>query len=209
VIGNRCCIGVKNFIAPGAYLSNDTCLPPLSSSYETDDAHPSYRAYCRPTFASPPAWLVVFVGWPILLFITVVKLIPWLYGLYIMVTAAKENGWYDGDITTVYDAFMWWTEPERLLYYIVLRLLRRCITPFLELAMVIMIKHLVIGKFRVLDAHGKAQSWNKFKYWLMSKVCGLWITLTANYSTYVRGIDYNKPYMRFCRLLFPSVVDSV
>ena len=35
-----------------------TCLGPLSSSHEKDDAEPHYRNYCRTAFKPPPAFMV-------------------------------------------------------------------------------------------------------------------------------------------------------
>jgi hypothetical protein len=42
--------------------------------------------------------------------------------------------------------------------------------PFIQLALVIIIKRLVIGRFTPMNAEEKAQPWNQFRYWLMLKV---------------------------------------
>ena len=59
---------------------------PQSSSHETEDADPTYRQYCRPTFPSPPWTYILFLGLPIMLAITAVKFIPWFCILKLMVS---------------------------------------------------------------------------------------------------------------------------
>ena len=145
-IGDRCSIGVKSAIAPGTTLDSDTCLGPLSSSYEAAEAEPHYRNYCRTAFIQPPAGLVLFVGIPILLFVVIVSRIPWYIGLMLMVSNAKLNGWYDSDIHSILHAFLWWITPQRLFYYFLLRMIRRCLVPYVHLGLAILIKHFVIGK---------------------------------------------------------------
>ena len=44
-------------------------------------------------------------------------------------------------------AFLWWITPQRLVYYFLLRIVRRCFVPFMRLGLVIIIKKTVIGKF--------------------------------------------------------------
>ena len=43
-------------------------------------------------------------------------------------------------------AFLWWITPQRLVYYFLLRIVRRCFVPFMRLGLVIIIKKTVIGK---------------------------------------------------------------
>ena len=73
------------FIFIGAVLPSGTCLGPLSSSHEKDDAEPHYRNYCRQAFQQPPAYLILFLGVPLLLCVLAVGLIPWYYALQFMV----------------------------------------------------------------------------------------------------------------------------
>ena len=83
---SRCCVGIKTQVAAGATLPSGTCMGPLSSSHEKDDAEPHYRNYCRPAFQQPPAYLILFVGCPVLLCVLAVGLIPWYYALLWMVS---------------------------------------------------------------------------------------------------------------------------
>jgi hypothetical protein len=51
-----------------------------------------------------------------------------------------------------------------------IRLLYHCAVPFGRLFLIVLIKRLVIGKFTAMGPEEKAQPWNRFRYWLMSKV---------------------------------------
>lgn len=42
-------------------------------------------------------------------------------------------------------AFEWWITPQRLMYYFLLRIVRRCVIPFIRLALIIVIKKFIIG----------------------------------------------------------------
>jgi acetyltransferase-like isoleucine patch superfamily enzyme len=161
---------VKCAIAPGSDLPEDTCLGPLSSSHEVEDASPDYRNYCRTAFASPPTLLVLLIGIPILMIVNVMALIPWFICLKIMVTQAKTEGWYKSNLTTIFDAFLWWITPQRLVYYFMLRIIRRCVVPFIRLAFTILIKRTFIGKFTAMNDREKLKPWNTFRYWLMARL---------------------------------------
>ena len=95
------------------------------------EAEENYRDYCRTSFPSPPVWLIVLVGFPILLAVAVIARIPWFIGLKIMVADAKLHGWYRSDPDTMLQAFLWWITPQRLAYYFILRMIRRCVVRFL------------------------------------------------------------------------------
>jgi hypothetical protein len=56
------------------------------------------------------------------------------------------------------------------MYYFLLRVVRRCVVPFMRLFLVILIKWTVIGRFTPLTAEEKEHPWNRFRYWLMSKL---------------------------------------
>lgn len=162
---------MKSTVAAGAVLPEGTCMGPLSSSWESDvDSDPLYRQYCRPTYQSPPGWMIVFIGVPIMLLVLLISFIPWYFVLKLMVYHAKANGWYDGDLHSIYKAFLWWITPQRLFYFFILRIVKRCVMPFIKLFVIIIIKWTVIGKFEEMDREEKQRPWNRFRYWLMSKL---------------------------------------
>ena len=170
VIGDRCSIGAKSIIAPGAVLVSGTQMGPLSSSHEQEDAQPSNRKYCRPGFPSPPLWLVVLCGMPILAAVALVSYAPWVLVLRAMVMDARDAGWYKSDLTSVYSAFLWWITPQRMVYYFLLRIIHRCIVPPVRLLVVVLIKWSVIGRFTPQDKQRRMCGVNLFRYWLMAKL---------------------------------------
>ena len=170
-IGNNCSIGLKSVVTAGSILPSDTHIGPLSSSYESEtDSDPMNRQYCRPTYPSPPIYLIVLVGIPILLSVLAISFIPWFFVLKLMVLEAKDNGWYQSEIHSIYHAFLWWITPQRLFYFFLLRICKRCVVPFMRLFVIILIKWTLIGRFKVMKEHEKQTSWNCFRYWLMAKL---------------------------------------
>ena len=123
-IGRACSVGVKATLAPGTMMQPGTCLGPLSSSHEMQDADPDNRNYCRTAFEQPPWTYIVFLGVPTLAFVNVVAYVPWYFGLTLMVYNAKAYGWYEPEIHTVFHAFLWWIMPQRLFYYFLLRVIK-------------------------------------------------------------------------------------
>lgn len=170
VIGDRCSIGAKSTVAAGSVLLSGTHIGPLSSSHEKDDASPSNLSYCRPAFPSPPWYLILFYGIPVLLAVATVSYAPWVIGLRMMVTDARHSGWYDAQITTMYEAFLWWITPQRMVYYFVLRVIQRCVVPYVRLFVVILLKWSIIGSFRPLSSLERHRPYNLFRYWLMAKL---------------------------------------
>ena len=45
-----------------------------------------------------------------------------------------------------FQAFLWWITPQRLVFYFLLRIVRRCFVPFMRLFLVIVIKKTLIGE---------------------------------------------------------------
>jgi len=140
-IGSGSSLGVKTVVAPGTTIPPKTCLGPLSSfPHESADADVENREYCRPGFLQPQALHILVVGIPLILAVNVVAFVPWYIGLTVMVNDAKTNGWYEGEIHSVFHAFLWWIQPQRLFYYFLLRIIKRCVVPFLRVGLVILIK---------------------------------------------------------------------
>jgi acetyltransferase-like isoleucine patch superfamily enzyme/acyl carrier protein len=170
VIGDRCSIGAKATVAAGSVLLSNTHIGPLSSSHEKDDANPNNLSYCRPSFPSPPWYLIVFYGLPVLASVAMVSYAPWVIGLHLMVSDAKTSGWYTSEITTMYEAFQWWITPQRMGYYFALRVIQRCVVPYVRLLVVILLKWSIIGTFQPLSSLERHRPFNLFRYWLMARL---------------------------------------
>jgi acetyltransferase-like isoleucine patch superfamily enzyme len=188
IIGRRSSIGAKSTIAPGAVIPPDTHVGPLSSSHELEDSSPKNKEYCRPLSLGPPLHLMIFIGAPILLVVTLISYMPWYLLILNMEHSARNNGWYMDDINTIVDAFSWWCTPKRLPYYFVLRILRRTVVPPIKLAAVIFVKKFFIGKFKQQDKERMNKPWNRFRYWLManlmdgSDLCGVAYLVGRHYE---------------------------
>jgi acyl carrier protein len=161
-IEDNCSIGLKSAIAPGAHLTSGTNIGPLSSSHEMGSSEEA-RKYCRTSFTAPPAWMIILIGVPILTVVLAVSYVPWYFGLKFMVMNAKNHGWYVATIHSVHYAFLWWITPQRLKYYFLIRVIKRCIVPYVRLLLVIFIKWTVIGKFTAMSGAEKATDWNRFR----------------------------------------------
>jgi acetyltransferase-like isoleucine patch superfamily enzyme len=71
------------------------------------------------------------------------------------------------DPRTWYDAIEWFVSTERVAVYFGIRLARALVAPFFELAAVLLIKRLIIGKF---VEGGNTSGWSRFQYCLMASL---------------------------------------
>jgi hypothetical protein len=109
-------------------------------------------------------------GIPLMIIVEAFGRIPWFLMLKLMVDSAKTEGWYEAKVYSIYLAFLWWITPQRLFYYFLIRIAKRCIVPIIKIIIVIIIKHMIVGKFKSLDGVEKQSDWNKFRYWIMFKL---------------------------------------
>ncbi len=109
-IGNRCTVGIKANLAPGTVLRDGAHVGPLSSSHsaEVDTAGGADpRQYCRASFPGAPLWAVRCVGLPVLGFIRLLTVIPWVFTLEQMVKTADEYHGKVYGINSMFAAFKW------------------------------------------------------------------------------------------------------
>eukprot|EP00462_Mataza_sp_D1_P022772 CAMPEP_0175134990 /NCGR_PEP_ID=MMETSP0087-20121206/8473_1 /TAXON_ID=136419 /ORGANISM="Unknown Unknown, Strain D1" /LENGTH=1756 /DNA_ID=CAMNT_0016417589 /DNA_START=57 /DNA_END=5323 /DNA_ORIENTATION=- len=178
--GVRVC--AKSTIAPGAYIPDDTCIGPLSSSYELEDAREENENYCRPLFPSPPFLLKLFLGYPLFLIIKAFSVMPVFFIIRIMVKA----DWYKGELEYLFDIVEWFATPERIGFYCATRIYLNCVAPFMYLLGVIIVKRAIVGKFTPGPATGV---WKPFQYWMMNfllpggKLAGTTNLLGRHYET--------------------------
>lgn len=168
-------------------MPSGTHLGPLSSTYAMNDAKPEYRKYCRTSFAGPHICLAL-LGNIVLLFIDLACRIPWLLGICAMVHVVKSHGHYIEKIDSLHDVFLWWINPERLLFYFIVRVMNRCAVPFMRLGLAIFFKWTIIGRFTPMDSEEKAKPWNVFRYWLMQRLVP---TSTISAVTRIVGPHYS------------------
>jgi hypothetical protein len=113
---------------------------------------------------------LTFFGNMVLLFIDFVCRIPWLLGIFAMVHVAKDRGLYLTKVDSLHDVFVWWINPERLALYFLLRVMNRCVVPFIRLGLGILFKWTIIGRFSPMGSKEMTKPWNVFRYWLMQRL---------------------------------------
>ncbi|TPX69966.1 hypothetical protein SpCBS45565_g02004 [Spizellomyces sp. 'palustris'] len=169
VIGHNSVVNIKTTIAPGAMLPNNIVLPPLSSSYEMDDASEEYRGLCRTTGPTGPHLVIqLLLGWPVIFIVNLFGMIPWLGVIYLMSaqkffirsTSAFEFG----------DVLHYFAAPARIGYHVLALIMRDTVSPFLYLAACILFKRLIIGKFKA--GPRDLSQLGLLRYWLMQKLLG-------------------------------------
>ncbi|KAJ1458219.1 hypothetical protein M885DRAFT_586307 [Pelagophyceae sp. CCMP2097] len=172
-IGNRCSVGAKSAIAPGAVLQDDTHLGPCSSSHELRDATLANRDLCRATFRQPHILIQLGFGYPVLFLCHVVSMGPWFVNLYCMVHVALGSGWFV-EIDTMEGILRWCTTWERVLFHVLGKIILEVFRPFIYLACAILVKKCLIGEFKADDGSHKtctnSGEFDLFRSWLMAKL---------------------------------------
>ena len=187
VVGADCVVCCSTHIAPGAVLPDGTCMGPLSSSHELTDASPEFARFCRAKgdwIGEPPLWMKAFIGWPCIAFVALARASAWLPFFVMLVVQAYDTFklygatcWNryatcseDPHQHFLYQDLMaqlnWWMANERLLIIFALVLSRRVVRPFVHLAAVILIKRVVIGRFRA----GPKGPWERFQVRLLREM---------------------------------------
>ncbi|BDA51313.1 probable peroxisomal-coenzyme A synthetase at N-terminal half [Coccomyxa sp. Obi] len=165
--GARVCL--KSAVAPGSAVPDDAVLGPLSSTHELGaeeaKANNKFASCCRPLLPNPNFASVALMGWPIIILCKVFAAIPPLLGLVGLVAAF--NG-HVGSREGLADTLRWFANPKRFGWYILIRIARAVFTPMFNLAAVIVVKKLVIGKFK--PGPRDMSQWGLLRHWLMAKL---------------------------------------
>ena len=162
-------------------------MGPLSSSHELTDASPEFSRFCRAKgdwMGEPPLWMKALIGWPCIAFVALARASAWLPFFALLVFQAHDTFrlfgvtcWNryatcseDPHQHFLYQDLMaqlnWWMANERLLIIFALVLSRRVVRPFVHLAAVILIKRVVIGRFRA----GPKGPWERFQIRLLREI---------------------------------------
>ncbi|KAJ3400237.1 hypothetical protein HDU80_007139 [Chytriomyces hyalinus] len=192
VIESDCVINRKSCIAPGTIIPENTALPPRSTAFSLDEADQKYRVFAPPN----PEWGLVawiyfaFVGLPIVAVAKFIGFLPWMACIYWLVQfpffSDASNPAYDM-LSRFAQFIMHQCEPYRIGIHILASVARFVVCPFVDLAMVILVKRLVIGKFTA--GQRRNTPWELVKHWTMQKVnghgalCGVYDLLGRHYSS--------------------------
>jgi len=161
VVGVNVSIGTRATVVPGSVLPADTEIAPLGTSDNPKARNQGTRALSRAVLYAPPVWLkglgmaikggLVLAAWVPLVLI----MHHFLAGL--MVKAGKLAG--------PVDLLVRMLDPHRLIISASVLLVSTLITPFLYLAGVIVVKWVVVGRFRADDDINRP--WPMFERWLI------------------------------------------
>lgn len=159
-------VGLKTIVAPGSRLPPQTTLGILTSSHEMQDADDQWRRFNTSSYPPPHPLLRFFLGYPLKAFCSLVTMLPWLYFLQ-YVTAGKfwgtqQEGW----VFVVVERL---AQPRRIaLWILAFSIMRSGLTMVIYVPLVILLKWLVIGRFRP----GPWTQWSAFQYWFMNLLIG-------------------------------------
>jgi acetyltransferase-like isoleucine patch superfamily enzyme len=150
-VGDYASIGVKSVVCPFTSIPDFHHLGPVTSSYEVsasfiepghDVKHAKYnrQALPEPNFISQ-----AFICRPIMLFVETMSHLPALYVFYWMVSMPWRQG---KSFDSINDLMSWLCEPRRIPFYIGIRIARAIAAPVVYMLFAVLVKRLIIGKFR-------------------------------------------------------------
>lgn len=141
-IGRNCSIGLKATIAAGAFLPEDTCIGPNSSSWEWKDATDANRDLSPSKIAQPHALLQWFIVLPIRIAFRFVALLPWMGGLVGLVIQEPKPSQ-----DMLRSVLIWFASPTRVAYHYLARILGTLFGPVVFMVCVVVTKRILDASF--------------------------------------------------------------
>ncbi|KAI8799704.1 acetyl-CoA synthetase-like protein [Cladochytrium replicatum] len=141
-ISDRVIVNLSTVIAPGADIPPDTAFPPLSSSYELRDCHPSYQALCRVLLPAPGLFMQMFVGYPLIILVNLVSMVPWGAALYLLGVVGSDGDRYTTNFPSI---VVYFAQTDRIALKVLAAVAREVVSPFVYMAMVLFVKRAVLG----------------------------------------------------------------
>lgn len=178
VVGDSCVIGFRSNVVAGSTLANGTVVGPQTTTYTRDmqgngsSAHKDTAEgvqlsnFCRETFPLPHCMLVYLLLWPVVIVTHIISHMPWFYCLYLL---TKDRSF--SRCTNVAELIVYFTHPNRIGYFLLARIVRRYVVHLLYLILVILIKRLIIGKFKA--GPRQLDQLSLIKYWLMKTLLSM------------------------------------
>lgn len=166
-VGASASVGIRSVVAPHTKVPPNAHVGPASSSYELnidDDKHLSYNRYSvpEPNFL----WQALVVS-PITFFVDTFSHIPAMVMLFLLVTMHNRE---NSDVFQTLDDLMeWLCEPKRIPYYIGIRVARAIVAPFFYMGAALLVKWLVIGKFKEGPRNTSSQ-WQLTRHFLAAHI---------------------------------------
>lgn len=155
-VGDRASLGVKSVVAPFTSVPDDCHLGPVTSSYDVGEAlHYKHARVNRQSLPEPCLWIQMCVIAPITFLVNCVGQLPPLVVLLLMLRYKGEQQAF----TTLSDLMEWLCTPQRIKYYIGIRVARALLSPFFYMTAAIFVKRTVIGKFEA----GPRDTWDQWE----------------------------------------------
>ena len=167
LVGNDATVGTRSVVAPGTHVPAGGHLGPGTSSYENDDEldenHARVNQQCVP---KPNLFMQMCVAGPIIFFVNACSLIP---PVAVLMWMLQYKGQREETFSSLSDLMEWLCDPQRIPFYIGIRVARAIVSPFTSLTAAILVKWLLIGKFAAgpLD---KSSQWQLTRHYLAEKI---------------------------------------
>ncbi|KAJ7124381.1 acetyl-CoA synthetase-like protein [Mycena epipterygia] len=136
IIGRYAIINTYTQISPGAVIPDGAVYGPHASSYDVP-APEGFAAYSRPMISEPHLLMKLFVAWPVIVSVFFISYLPWFTILWFM---TNEGGIIEDRLNPLESLVDWFATRERILFYILARIVRALITPLLKLVLGILVK---------------------------------------------------------------------
>ena len=163
VIGRDCVVNTYTQISPGARLADGTVWGPQSSSHERP-APDSFAAYARSAVPEPHILLRVFIGYPIVIGVTILAYMPWFAALLLLLSQPFNFKNHDSLESVV----AWYAYPKRIAYHFFARIIRKVLPPLVHLVVSLVIKR-IIG-FNKAGSMRNASQLVLFRRWITGQL---------------------------------------
>ncbi|EHK46238.1 hypothetical protein TRIATDRAFT_80644 [Trichoderma atroviride IMI 206040] len=159
VIGENASVGAASIITPGAVVPANVCIGANSSSWELDDADEENRTLSSNQAQKPHLLLTCLFTVPLVFFVWILSLLPWLGGILGMVETMPSP-----DISPVRGVLDWFSTPKRVGFHSLALVLRSMASPYIFFAFTLVVKLLldaVFGKMTFASARdqGAIATW--------------------------------------------------
>lgn len=165
-IGNNASMGVRSIVAPFTSIPDNAHLGPATSSYDVGSAldakHARINRKCLP---EPSLVIHLLVTTPIMLFVHLFSQIPPLAVLLHMLYYKGE----EGEFENINQLMEWLCQPSRIKYYLGIRVARAVLSPFFYMAAAVMVKKLIIGKFKA-GPRDTGSQWQLLRHMISSSL---------------------------------------
>ena len=144
-VGNYGSLGVKSIVAPYTSIPSNCHIGPATSTYDTKALDAANARVNRKCFPGPPLWMQLCIVGPITFLVNAFAQVPPLLVLFKMLV---YKGKHDGYFSTLCDLIEWLMDPNRIRYYIGIRVARALFSPFFYMAAALLVKKVFIGRFK-------------------------------------------------------------